>query len=126
MSDDGTVNSFKALVDWVADHASEAAELTAAITDIQAVLDGIGDEGAQPTVVAYVADAISALKIGDYAKAADLTTAAARITALEADSHTHANKTVLDGVTAEEVEAWDEAEQNAKDYTDTALTWGTF
>lgn len=70
--------------------------------------------------------AIAALKIGDYAKAADLTALAARVTALEEDTHTHDNKDVLDGITAEKVDAWDGAEQNAKDYTDTALTWGTF
>ena len=33
-------------------------------------------------------------------------------------SHTHDNKTVLDGVTAEKVAAWDAAEQSAKDYAD--------
>ena len=34
------------------------------------------------------------------------------------DNHSHANKTVLDGITAEKVSAWDAAEQNAKDYAD--------
>lgn len=31
-------------------------------------------------------------------------------------NHSHANKTVLDGITAEKVAAWDAAEQNAKNY----------
>ena len=41
-----------------------------------------------------------------------------RVAALEAIDHDHANKTVLDGITAEKVAAWDAAEQNAKDYAD--------
>lgn len=39
--------------------------------------------------------------------------AEARIAALEADTHTHANKDVLDGITAAQVTAWDAAEANA-------------
>ena len=34
------------------------------------------------------------------------------------DNHSHANKAVIDGITAEKVAAWDAAEQNAKDYAD--------
>jgi hypothetical protein len=168
VSDDGTVNSFKELVDWAASHGSEAAEMTAAIQAIEAILAGIGGDGEQPTVVAYVADAIAALKIGDYAKAAELTALAARVTAaegkldtltgdaetegsvakaladakaytdekdaamdarmddVEAKAHEHANKAELDKIAAGDKDKWDAAEQNAKDYTDTALTWGTF
>lgn len=33
-------------------------------------------------------------------------------------NHSHSNKTVLDGITAEKVAAWDAAEGNAKSYTD--------
>jgi hypothetical protein len=105
------------------------------------------------TVSAYVTDAINALSIGDYAKAADLTalagrveTAEGKITALEGNfnglgalaakdivsesdldsalaekvnaaaegNHSHSNKGVLDGITAEKVAAWDAAEGNAK------------
>ena len=121
-------------------------------------------------------DAIAALNIGDYAKAADLTALAGRVTTLEGTSHTHANKalldtytqteenladavakkhthanaTELDKIAAGDKAKWDAAEQNAKDYadslasdydaagsaaealadakeyTDTALTWGSF
>ncbi len=42
-----------------------------------------------------------------------------------AKKHTHANAEVLDGITAEKVSAWDEAEQNAKDHANglnTAMT----
>lgn len=37
-------------------------------------------------------------------------------------AHTHTNKTVLDGISAEKVSAWDSAEQNAKTYSDEQLT----
>ena len=56
-----------------------------------------------------VNDAIAALKIGDYAKAADLTALAARVDTLE--------KSPAAGITAEKIAAWD-AKQNAGNYVD--------
>lgn len=41
-----------------------------------------------------------------------------RVEALESIDHNHSNKTVLDGITAEKVTAWDASEQNAKNYAD--------
>lgn len=35
-----------------------------------------------------------------------------------AKKHEHANATVLDGISSEKVSAWDDAESNAKSYTD--------
>ena len=43
---------------------------------------------------------------------------AAKINAASGVQHSHDNKTVLDGITAEKVTAWDNAEQNAKNYAD--------
>lgn len=65
--------------------------------------------------------AIAALHIGDYATAANLTALADRVTPLETAKHTHANKTVLDGITATKVSNWDAAEKNAKDHADTEI-----
>lgn len=71
MSEDGTVNTFKELVDYVADHGSE---YTAAIADIAAnksaikTLNGTGTG----SVSKAVSDAIDGLHIGDYAKSADV------------------------------------------------------
>lgn len=93
--------------------------------EIDALSEFIGDlpEGAaSATVVAYIQEVVDGLKIGDYAKAADLTALAERVTALEDKAHEHDNKDVLDGVTAEKVAAWDAAEQNAKDYADSLNT----
>ena len=61
-----------------------------AITALQNKVD-TGDK----TVSAYVADAIAALSIGDYAKAADLTALAARVEAIEKDYLKAADKTEL-------------------------------
>ena len=44
-----------------------------------------------------------------------------KVNAAAEGNHSHANKTVLDGITAEKVAAWDAAEQNAKDHADTEL-----
>ena len=125
VTDDAVVNSYKELIDWAATHGAEAAEMAAAITAIENILAGIGGDGESATVVAYVSAAIDALKIGDYAKVADLTALAGRVTtaegeidALQADSHTHANKAELDLIQPGDKAKWDAAEQNAKDHAD--------
>ena len=43
------------------------------------------------------------------------------VSALSGSSHAHANKNVLDGITAEKVAAWDGALEAAKAYTDEKL-----
>lgn len=82
VSDDGTVNTIKELVDWVAEHGSEAGDMVADIEqnakDIDALAKLIGtlpDGATSATVVAYIAEAIAALNIGDYAKTSAMNTA---------------------------------------------------
>lgn len=123
---DESLDTLTEIAAWIQAHPGDASAMNAAIAKLQAILAGIGGDGEKATVVTYVTDAIAALSIGDYAKAADLTALAARVTTLEGKAHEHENKTVLDGITAAKVAAWDASEQNAKDYTDTAMTWGTF
>lgn len=112
------------------------------------IVKGIGGEGESPTVVAYINDAIKALKIGDYAKAADLTAAVARIATLEgqiatlnggADVAGSVAKALADAKAYADDKAT-EAETNSKSYADnlnnsmntrltaveTAITVGTF
>lgn len=163
---------------WIQEHPGDASAMNAAITALQQQMTGI--DAGEGTVKKYVDDAIAALSIGDYAKAADLTALAAkvdtgdktvsqyvadaiankadkattlegygitdaytgvvidqkiadavrnatggesaasvksdleayktsnngRVDALEAKAHEHANKTVLDGITADVVAAW--------------------
>ena len=106
--DNATYDTFKELVDYVDKHGGEAAGMAAAITILEGIVDGIGGEGEKGTVVDYVTDAIAALKIEDYAKAADLLELAGRVSAVEGKVST------LEG----KVDTWDSAEQNAKDYAD--------
>lgn len=63
---------------WIQAHPDDASAMNAAITALQNKVD-TGDKN----VSAYVNDAIDALNIGDYAKAADLTTLAGRVTTVE-------------------------------------------
>lgn len=84
VSDDGVKNTFKELVDWVAEHGGDASEMANGIqqnkTDISnlAKLIGTLPEGAtSTTIVAYIAEAIAALNIGDYAKTSAMNTAIA-------------------------------------------------
>lgn len=103
-----SLDTLQEIAAWIQSHPDDVSAMNKAITKLESIVDGIGDVDSEEkaTVVAYVTDAISALKIGDYAKVADLTTLAERVTNLE----------VL--VTSEKVAKWDSAEQNAKDYAD--------
>ena len=140
---DASYDTLKEIADWISSHKTDATEMNSAIVALEAIVDGIGDTeaGEKATVVEYVTDAIAALKIGDYAKAADLTALAGRVTTLEGQAHTHSNKalldtytqteadladavakkhehsnkTVLDGITAEKVTAWDKVSEKAND-----------
>ncbi len=112
------LDSLKELQDYITNEAADADIVVGKVAALEAIVAGIGGEGEPATVVAYVQSAVEALKIGDYAKAADLTAAVERIVALEGKSHTHDNKTVLDGITEAKVTAWDAAEGNAKTYAD--------
>lgn len=71
ISEDGKVNTFKELVDYVAAHGSE---YTAAIADIatnKSAIDTLNGTGAG-SVSKTVNDAINGLSIDDYAKSADV------------------------------------------------------
>ena len=93
---DASYDTLKEIADWISTHKTDATAMNSAITALEGIVDGIGGAGEKPTVVKYVTDAIAALKIGDYAKAADLTALASRVTTLEGKSHTHSNKDLLD------------------------------
>lgn len=78
---------------WIQSHPGDAAAMNEAIVALQNKVD-TGDKN----VSVYVADAITALSIGDYAKAAELTALAGRVSALETDVKTHALKTEVEAV----------------------------
>lgn len=109
-TDNGTIDTFKELVDWVAAHPDIVNGLTGDINKLKAILKGFGTaEGQSPEVKAYIDSAIKALKIGDYAKAADLTALAARVETLE--------KLPAAGITAEDIVKWN-AKQDAGNFVD--------
>ena len=93
------------------------------------------------TNAAHAVSATDSSKLGGqlpayYAKATDIPTGtlakknsvsesdldsalAEKVNAASEGNHSHSNKTVLDGITSDKVSAWDNAEANAKAYTDT-------
>lgn len=74
-----TFDTLQEIATWIEEHGTEATGMQTAISKLEAILEGIGGEGEKATVVAYVTDAINALNIGDYAKAAELTALAGRV-----------------------------------------------
>ena len=112
-----SLNTLQEIAQWIQDHPDDAAAMNTAIEALETKVD-TGEQ--------TVSAAIAALNIGDYATAAALTAVADRVTTLEGASHTHANKAELDKIADGDKAKWDAAEQNAKAYTDTALTWGSF
>ena len=72
---------------WIQAHPDDAAAMNQSIADLEALVGTLPEDAAATTVVAYIKEycdaAIAALKIGDYAKAADLTAAVGRIATLE-------------------------------------------
>ena len=116
-----SLNTLQEIAQWIQDHPDDAAAMNTAIEALETKVD-TGEQ----TVSAYVTAAIAALNIGDYATAAALTAVADRVTTLEGASHTHANKAELDKIADGDKAKWYATEQNAKAYTDTALTWGSF
>ena len=124
---DASFDTLKEIADWIMSDTTGAASMAADIATLEAKLAGVDE-----TVVKSIAAAIEAALMVDgvekYALAStvsglagQLETIAGQITALEAAKHTHANAETLAGITAAKVSAWDAAEQNAKDYTDSVL-----
>lgn len=105
-----TFDTFKEIAAWINEHGDDATAMTTAINALEAILVGFGTgEGETTTVKKYVDDAIAALKIGDYAKAADLTALAGRVSALE--------KKPAASITQDQIDAWT-AKQDAGNYVD--------
>lgn len=103
-------DTLKEIADWISSHGNDAAAMNSAIKALQAILAGFGTgEGETATVKKYVDDAIIALQMGDYAKAADLTALAGRVDTLE--------KKPAASITAEDITKWN-AKQDAGDYVE--------
>jgi len=113
-------NTLKKLEDKVKANANAiTAETAARESAISAVTTAI------TAVDERVDSAFTVIEKDELVTASALTNLDGRVTVLEGlsgQSHTHDNKTVLDGITSAKVSAWDAAEANAKAYTDSAIT----
>lgn len=106
-------DTLKEISDWISSHGTDATSMNSAIKALQAILVGFGTgEGETATVKAYVDGAIAALKIGDYAKAADLTALAGRVSTVEG--------LPAAGITAEDITKWNE-KQDAGNFVDQSV-----
>lgn len=130
---------------------SDKTELNQAITNLSNYVGTLPERATSTTVVAYIQEVVDALKIGDYAKATDLTALAERVTTLEGkvktleettipgigteisgistrldnlekiDHHNHTNLEVLAGITSDKVEAWDDAVAKKHEHTNKSI-----
>ena len=103
-----------------AEHADAADSATSATNASNA--DKLG--GQSPSYYAKASDIpTGALADKDTVSESDLDSALAeKVNAAAEGNHSHSNKTVLDGITAAKVTAWDSAEANAKAYADSAAS----
>lgn len=97
-----SLDTLQEIATWIQQHPADVTAMNKNITDLQAIVKGIGGTGEKATVVAYVDDKITALKIEDYAKTTELNAVAGRVTAAEAAI------TTLEGKSAQ----WDAAQAN--------------
>ena len=111
ISDDGTINTFKEVLNYISTHGGEANEMMAAIDELETL---VGSK----SVATQIAEAIAAENLDQYATDAELADAIAQIVAIENAKHTHDNKDAIDGVTAEKIVAWDSSLADSKAYTD--------
>lgn len=111
-------NTFTELAAYIAEHKEVSDALSAAVgnkADKATTLAGynIGDAYTKTEVDSKISEAIQTATGGESAASVKLaldnykTSNDDRVDALEADTHTHANKTVLDGISADKVSAWD-------------------
>ena len=101
---DKDFDTLKEIADWIMSDTTGAAKMQSDITSLKTL---VGDTA----VATQIENALKVDGVDKYALASELA-------AIADKAHEHANKTVLDGITAEKVTAWDAAEANANTYTD--------
>ena len=83
-------NTLKEIADWIANDQTGAANLANRLTTVEGTVEGHTKD------IEGILESLAGVNA----------------------PHSHENKAVLDGITAEKVSAWDAAEQAAKDYAD--------
>ena len=101
---DKDFDTLKEIADWIMSDTTGAAKMQSDISSLKTL---VGDAA----VATQIDNALKVDGVDKYALASELKAVADK-------AHEHANKAVLDGITAEKVTAWDAAEANAKAYTD--------
>ena len=124
---DADFDTLKEIADWIMNDTTGAADMAADIATLEAKLAGV-DETVVKSIAAAIEAALKVNGVEKYALASEITALSdqlkgigEQIEALEAAKHTHANAETLAGITVEKVAAWNAAEQNAKNYTDSVL-----
>ena len=126
-------NTFTELAAYIADHKEVSDALTEAVgkkADKATTISGYGitDAYTKTETDKKISDAVATATGGE--SAASVKTALesyktsndARVDALEADTHTHANKTVLDGITEGDITAWNNKTNTKIYYSETQPT----
>lgn len=112
-----TVGNLEGRVDVIESDYAKTADVTTAITSSKAEVYSSG--------VSYTDGVIAPVNANITVLSGNVTTIEGEIDALQGDSHTHENKSVLDGINSEKITAWDNAEENAiaaaNEYTDTQV-----
>lgn len=112
-----TVSGLEGRVDTIETDYAKTADVTTAITSSKAEVYSSG--------VSYTNAAIAPITANITALSGNVATIEGEIDALQGESHTHENKSVLDGITSGKITAWDSAEANAiaaaNEYTDTQV-----
>lgn len=122
-------NTFTELAAYITEHQEVSDALTAAVgnkADKATTVAGYGitDAYTKTETDTKISEAVASATGGESAASVKAALEAyetsndARVDALETASHTHSNKTVLDGITSTKISAWDTAEGNAKTYAD--------
>lgn len=126
-------NTFTELAAYIADHKEVSDALTEAVgkkADKATTISGYGitDAYTKTETDKKISDAVATATGGE--SAASVKTALesyktsndARVDALEADTHIHANKTVLDGITEGDITAWNNKSNTKIYYSETQPT----
>lgn len=139
VTNDNVVNSYKELIDWVATHGSEAAEMAAAIEaneksidDLEALVGTIPSTASATTIVGLIQELVSAEQTRAEAAESGLNT---RVTSLEgklgesgsvatdiSTAKEEAIETATEQAAADATTKANKAESNANSYTDTKIS----